>query len=114
MNVGAILDNVAGELDAQVLAYMQEYAIPPSLMDKVLDRIQSHMRQEYAQELMKTQIDLAVANTEQTGTEEQQPTSGTEVDDIEDFKKKVGIKGGDKNADILSEEKQQSNNDKTV
>lgn len=25
MNVGAILDNVAGELDAQVLAYMQEY-----------------------------------------------------------------------------------------
>lgn len=61
MNVGAILDNVAGELDAQVLAYMQEYAIPPSLMDKVLDRIQSHMRQmkseEYAQELMKTQID---------------------------------------------------------
>ena len=45
MNVGAILDNVAGELDAQVLAYMQEYAIPPSLMDKVLDRIQSHMRQ---------------------------------------------------------------------
>ena len=35
MNVGAILDNVAGELDAQVLAYMQEYAIPPSLMDKV-------------------------------------------------------------------------------
>lgn len=23
MNVGAILDNVAGELDAQVLAYMQ-------------------------------------------------------------------------------------------
>ena len=94
MNVGAILDNVAGELDAQVLAYMQEYAIPPSLMDKVLDRIQSHMRQmkseEYAQELMK------------------------EVDDIEDFKKKVGIKGGDKNADILSEEKQQSNNDKTV
>lgn len=65
MNVGAILDNVAGELDAQVLAYMQEYAIPPSLMDKVLDRIQSHMRQmkseEYAQELMKTQIDLAVA-----------------------------------------------------
>ena len=39
MNVGAILDNVAGELDAQVLAYMQEYAIPPSLMDKVLDRI---------------------------------------------------------------------------
>ena len=113
MNVGAILDNVAGELDAQVLAYMQEYAIPPSLMDKVLDRIQSHMRQmkseEYAQELMKTQIDLAVANTEQTGTEEQQPKSGTEVDDIEDFKKKVGIKG-----DILSEEKQQSNNDKTV
>ena len=101
MNVGAILDNVAGELDAQVL-----------------DRIQSHMRQmkseEYAQELMKTQIDLAVANTEQTGTEEQQPKSGTEVDDIEDFKKKVGIKGGDKNADILSEEKQQSNNDKTV
>ena len=98
MNVGAILDNVAGELDAQVLAYMQEYAIPPSLMDKVLDRIQSHMRQmkseEYAQELMKTQIDLAVANTEQTGTEEQQPKSGTEVDDIEDFKKKVGIKGG--------------------
>ena len=82
MNVGAILDNVAGELDAQVLAYMQEYAIPPSLMDKVLDRIQSHMRQmkseEYAQELMKTQIDLAVANTEQTGTEEQQPKSGTD------------------------------------
>lgn len=118
MNVGAILDNVAGELDAQVLAYMQEYAIPPSLMDKVLDRIQSHMRQmkseEYAQELMKTQIDLAVANTEQTSTEEQQPKSGTEVDDIEDFKKKVEIKGGDKNADILSEEKQQSNNDKTV
>lgn len=36
------------------------------------------------------------------------------MDDIEDFKKKVGIKGGDKNADILSEEKQQSNNDKTV
>lgn len=30
MNVGAILDNVAGELDAQVLAYMQEYAIPPT------------------------------------------------------------------------------------
>ena len=118
MNVGAILDNVAGELDAQVLAYMQEYAIPPSLMDKVLDRIQSHMRQmkseEYAQELMKTQIDLAVANTEHTGTEEQQPKSGTEVDDIEDFKKKVGIKGGDKNADILSEEKQQSNNDNCV
>lgn len=117
MNVGAILDNVAGELDAQVLAYMQEYAIPPSLMDKVLDRIQSHMRQmkseEYAQELMKTQIDLAVANAE-TGTEEQQPKSGTEVDTIEDFKEKVGIKGGDKNADILSEEKQQSNNDKAV
>lgn len=116
MNVGAILDNVAGELDAQVLTYMQEYAIPPSLMDKVLDRIQSHMRQmkseEYAQELIKTQIDQAVANTEQAGIEEQQPTSGTEVDTIEGFKGK--IKGGDKNADILSEEKQQGNNDKTV
>ena len=40
MNVGAILDNVAGELDVQLMAYMQEYAITRSLLDKSMDRIQ--------------------------------------------------------------------------
>lgn len=122
MNVGAILDNVAGELDAQILAYMQKYDIPPSLMDKVLDRLQSHMRQmkseEYAQELIEAQIDLAVANAERNDMDEPQqqkiPESGTEVDTIEGFKEKVGVKKGENNADILSEKKQQSHNDKTV
>lgn len=107
MNVGAVLDYVAGELDAQVLAYMQEYAIPPSLMDKVLDRLQSHMRQmkseEYSQELIQMQINQAVANTERAGTTEPRETkTGTEVDDIEDFKEKVGVKKGENDADILS------------
>lgn len=107
MNVGAVLDYVAGELDAQVLAYMQEYAIPPSLMDKVLDRLQSHMRQmkseEYSQELIQMQINQAVANTERAEmTESRETKTRTEVDDIEDFKEKVGVKKGENDADILS------------
>lgn len=108
MNVGAILDFVAGKLDAQVLAYMQEYAIPPSLMDKVLDRIQSHMRQmkseEYAEELTNVQLQMALSGTEQAGAEtpppdEDDPSSGTETDTIEGFKGKMGMKG-EKNADV--------------
>lgn len=104
MNVGAVLDYVAGKLDAQVVAYMQEYAIPPSLMDKVLDRLQSHMRQmkaeEYAQEIVETQIRQAMDNAEQT--EQAGPKTGTEVDSIEDFKEKVGVKKGENDADVLS------------
>lgn len=110
MNVGAILDYVAGNLDAQVLKYMQEYAIPPSLMDKVLDRLQSHMRQmkaeEYAQELMQMQMEQAVAK-------ETQPKSGTEVDTVEGFKEKMGMRG-EKDADVLGKEKKQSKNNQSV
>lgn len=106
MNVGAILDFVAGELDAQVLGFMQEYAIPPSLMDKVLDRIQSHMRQmkseEYAQELTSLQLQIATSSaTVQESTEKKQ---GTEIDTIEEFKEKMGMKKGEgTDADIQRE-----------
>lgn len=116
MNVGAILDFVAGELDAHVLGYMQEYAIPPSLMDKVLDRIQSHMRQmkseEYASELKEMQLAQAMGQqgSETATTEEDVPTpenenippqSGAETDTIEGFKEKMGIKkGAEPDADI--------------
>lgn len=114
MNVGAILDFVAGELDAQVLGYMQEYAIPPSLMDKVLDRIQSHMRQmkseEYAQELTNIQLQMAASGTEQAGVtvpmqdENTVPKTETETGTIEEFKEKAGLKkGGCANADIQRE-----------
>lgn len=114
MNVGAILDFVAGELDAQVLGFMQEYAIPPSLMDKVLDRIQSHMRQmkseEYAQELTNLQLQMAVSGTEQAGAaihpqdENMVPQMETETGTIEEFKEKMGIKkGGGADADIQRE-----------
>ncbi|SHJ87808.1 hypothetical protein [Hespellia stercorisuis] len=119
MNVGALLDYVEGELDAQVVGYMQEYAIPASLMDKVLDGIQSHVRQikseEYAQELTQMTLNAAVQQgTETAGTEtagpetpapapvpapvqQTSPEVHTEVDKIEDFKDKMGVK---KNADI--------------
>lgn len=113
MNVGAILDFVAGELDAQVLGYMQEYAIPPSLMDKVLDRIQSHMRQmkseEYAQELKALQLEKAMQQGTETARavdtkkleEPAEPQAGTETDTIEGFKEKMGLKEGErKDADI--------------
>lgn len=114
MNVGAILDFVAGELDAQVLGFMQEYAIPPSLMDKVLDRIQSHMRQmkseEYAQELTNLQLQMAASGTEQAGVavppqdENTVPKTETETGTIEEFKEKTGLKkGGGANADIQRE-----------
>lgn len=115
MNVGAILDFVAGELDSKVVAYMQEYAIPPSLMDKVLDRIQSHMRQmkseEYAQELTQMQLEAAV---QQSGTETagispepmQEKREGTKTQTIEEFKKEMEI-GGSSDADIQRTEGKQ-------
>lgn len=120
MNVGAILDYVAGKLDEQVIAYMQEYAIPPSLMDKILDRLQSHMRQmkaeEYAQEMVEMQISQAVERTEhveQAGVQQEQK-SGVEVDTIEDFKEKVGVKKGEHNADVLSKTGKQGKDNQTV
>lgn len=118
MNVGAILDVVAGELDAQVLGYMQEYAIPPSLMDKVLDRIQSHMRQmkseEYAAELKEMQLEEVMREQGVVGSvespaklmdpedENHVPESGTETDTIEGFKEKMGMsrEGDGKDADV--------------
>ena len=111
MNVGAILDFVAGELDAQVLSYMQEYAIPPSLMDKVLDRIQSHMRQmkseEYAQELAAIQLQAAFNAGSGTGTAGQEPEpapeSGTETGTVEEFMEKIGMKKEAEDADIQRE-----------
>lgn len=88
MNVGAILDHVAGQLDADVLKYMEEYAIPPSLMDKVLDRIQSHMRQmkseEYAAEMLNAQLQMAALK------------ETTETDTVEGFKEKVGLSEEDR------------------
>lgn len=110
MNVGAILDFVAGELDAQVLGFMQEYAIPPSLMDKVLDRIQSHMRQmkseEYAQELTSLQLQIATSSATETASvpESTEKKQGTEIDTIEEFKEKMGMKKGEgTDADIQRE-----------
>lgn len=111
MNVGAILDFVAGELDAQILSYMQEYAIPPSLMDKVLDRIQSHMRQmkseEYAQELAAIQLQAAVsAGTGTAGPAPEpapEPESRTETGTVEEFVEKMGIKKEAGDADIQRE-----------
>lgn len=96
MNVGAILDYVAGKLDAQVIGYMQEYGIPASLMDKTLDRIQSHVRQikaeEYSEELMDVNLQLEELSRQKEKTEE-----GT----VEEFKEKMGIKkGGKENANI--------------
>lgn len=68
MDLGAILDQVKGELDAQVLRKMQEHSIPPSLMDKILDGIQSHVRQmkaeQYAEELMNMEISSKMAAKE--------------------------------------------------
>lgn len=111
MNIGALLDYVAGELDAQVIGHMQEYAIPASLMDKVLDRVQSHVRQvkseEYAQELTQMTLNAVVQNqgTETAGTkqipeseaQDAEPEIHTETDTIEGFKKKIGVK---KDADV--------------
>lgn len=103
MNVGAILDYVAGELDAQVLRHMQEHAIPPSLMDKVLDRIQSHVRQmkseEYAQEMIRMQMDVEQQDDGRGQVENKEPQNGTKIQTIEDFKEEIGI-GRQKNADI--------------
>ncbi len=104
MNLGAILDNVAGELDACTLALMQRYSIPPSLMDKVLDRIQSHMRQmkaeEYAEELTSIQL----------RGEQEETHTGT----VNEFKEEMGMKGVSEDADIQCDQGEPRDDDPTV
>lgn len=91
MNLGAIMDHVAGIVDEHVLAVMQEYGMPPSLMDKVLDKVQSHMRQmkseEYADELARLQLSQPKQATEnnQDGPVETEHT-GTVEEFKEEFK----------------------------
>lgn len=75
MDIGAILDKVKGELDAEVLKKMQQHQIPPSLMDKILDGIQSHIRQmkaeQYAEALVKAEINTQMLETEITEVKKQ-------------------------------------------
>lgn len=116
MNIGALLDFVAGELDAKVVGYMQEFAIPASLMDKVLDGIQSHVRQikaeEYAQELTEMTLNAAVQaeqNAETTKQDSQNamqpvPEGEKRTGTIEEFKKEfkdvIEQAGEEENADV--------------
>lgn len=113
MDIGAILDKVKGELDAEVLKKMQQHQIPPSLMDKILDGIQSHIRQmkaeQYAETLVKAEINMQMLETEiaEVKRDEQvenynvEPESRTKTGTAEEFLKEVGMKGDEKNADIF-------------
>lgn len=101
MDLGAILDQVKGELDAQVLRKMQEHSIPPSLMDKILDGIQSHVRQmkaeQYAEELMNLEISSKmVAKEAETATctepdVSDEPQSVEKTGSEEDLKREFGL-----------------------
>lgn len=57
MNLGAILDNVQSNLESYVLQIMQKNGLPPSLMEKCIEGVQSNIRrlkaEEYAEELAK-------------------------------------------------------------
>lgn len=101
MDLGAILDQVKGELDAEVLRKMQEHSIPPSLMDKILDGIQSHIRQmkaeQYAEELMNLEIRSKMAAKEaETATRTEpavndEPLSVEKTGSEEDLKREFGL-----------------------
>lgn len=85
MNLGAILDNVQSELENYVLQMMQRNGLPPSLMEKCIEGVQSNIRrlkaEEYAEELAS-----ALAQTNEPVTEEK---SGT----VEDLKKELKENG---------------------
>lgn len=98
MDIGAILDKVKGELDAEVLKKMQQHQIPSSLMDKILDGIQSHIRQmkaeQYAEALVKAEINTQMLETEITEVKKQneqvenynaEPESKTRAGTTEEF-----------------------------
>lgn len=75
MNLGAILDSIGEQVETFVFSIMQNNGIPASLMDKVLDGVQNHVRaikaEEYAAELMRVQAEQDAPKTEEkTGTVE--------------------------------------------
>ena len=113
MDIGAILDQVKGEMDAIVVEKMQTHQIPPSLMDKVLDGIQSHVREmkaeQYAEALVNAEINLKMMEQELAANQEEpetnqdtKPVSVTKKGTPEELLKEIGVKGEKENADILS------------
>ncbi len=72
MNLGAILDNVQSEMENYVLQIMQRNGLPPSLMEKCIEGVQSNIRrlkaEEYAEELAKCQQQVEVTTEEKPGT----------------------------------------------
>lgn len=49
-NLGLYLDDIEKEIKTFVTLEMERYQIPPSLMDKILNGVQSHVRQLKAEE----------------------------------------------------------------
>ena len=114
MDIGAILDQVKGELDAIVVEKMQVHQIPPSLMDKVLDGIQSHVREmkaeQYAEALVNAEINLKMMESEMNKSEESteeppkspEPIERVKRGTVDELLEDVGMKGGEQeNADVL-------------
>ena len=114
MDIGAILDQVKGELDAIVVEKMQTHQIPPSLMDKVLDGIQSHVREmkaeQYAEALVNAEINLKMMEQELDANQGKEPETNQDIKPVsvtktgtpEELLKEIGAKGEKENADILS------------
>lgn len=86
MNLGAILDNVQSELENYVLQVMQQNGLPPSLMEKCIEGVQSNIRrlkaEEYAEELAS-----ALSQSNEPVTEQK---TGT----VEDLKRELEENGG--------------------
>ena len=114
MDIGAILDQVKGELDAIVVEKMQTHQIPPSLMDKVLDGIQSHVREmkaeQYAEALVNAEINLKMMEQELSANQEKASETNQDIKHVsvtktgtpEELLKEIGAKGEEENTDILS------------
>lgn len=85
MNLGAILDNIQSELENYVLQIMQQNGLPPSLMEKCIEGVQSNIRrlkaEEYAEELANA---LAVTN---------EPVTEEKTGTVEDLKKELKENG---------------------
>ncbi len=58
-NLGFYLDDIEKEVKTFVTLEMERYQVPPSLMDKVLNGVQSHIRQlkaeEYAADVLRVE-----------------------------------------------------------
>lgn len=87
MILGAMLDNVQEQVTVFVNNLMNQNGIPASLMDKVLDGVQSDIRriksQEYANELVSMEMKAS------------QPVTETKTGTVEDLKEELkNMNGG--------------------